>query len=64
MQGLAPIGLRAATAQALIGWRNDLLVDLGGEGIVSVQEMALVEVATRTRLYVVHLGFFLSKRRW
>jgi hypothetical protein len=35
------------------------VADLGGKENVSAQQMALVEMATRTRLYVEHLDFFL-----
>ena len=59
VRGLAAIDMRTAAAQALFGWRNDLLTDLGGEGNVSAQQLALVEMAVRTRLYVEHLDFFL-----
>jgi len=52
VRGLAAIDKRTVADQALIGWRSELLTDLGGEEIVSAQQMALVEMAFRTRLYV------------
>jgi len=52
VRGLQAIDQRTAAAQALLGWRRDLVEDLGGEAAVSAQQMALVEAAVRTRLYV------------
>jgi hypothetical protein len=39
-----------------------LLTDLGGEEAISAQELALVELAARTRLYVDHLDAFLLEQ--
>jgi hypothetical protein len=52
VRGLTAIDQRTAAAQALLAWRRELLEDLGGEAAVSAQQMALVEAAVRTRLYV------------
>jgi hypothetical protein len=52
VRGLTVIDRRTAAAQALLAWRTELLADLGGEVAVSAQQMALVEAAVRTRLYV------------
>ena len=52
IRGLVAIDKRTAAAQALIAWRNELLADLGGEESVSATQMALVDIAIRTRLYV------------
>ena len=52
VRGLAAIDMRTAAAQALVAWRCELLSDLGGEESVSAQQMALVDMAVRTRLYV------------
>jgi hypothetical protein len=49
---LQAIDQRTVAAQALLGWRRELVADLGGEAAVSGQRMALVEAAVRTRLYV------------
>ena len=38
-----------------IAWHIELLSDLGGEENVTVQQTALVEMATRTELYGDHL---------
>jgi hypothetical protein len=52
VRGLQAIDQRTVAAQALLGWRRELVADLGGEGAVSAQQWALVEAAVRTRLYV------------
>jgi hypothetical protein len=61
--GLAAIDGRTAAAQALLEWRRDLVADLGGDAVISAQQRALVELATRTRLYVDHLDAFLMAQR-
>jgi hypothetical protein len=45
-EALGPVGV------ALRAWRSDLIEALGGDGVVSPQRRALVEVATRTHLMV------------
>ena len=62
VRGLAAIDMRTAAAQALIGWRNGLLSDLGGEESVSNQQLALVDMAVRTRLYIDHLDGWLMEQ--
>jgi hypothetical protein len=62
VRGLVAIDRRTAAAQALLAWRKELLTDLGGEATVSAQEMALVEAAVRTRLYVDALDAWLLER--
>ncbi len=59
VQGWHAIDRRTVAGQALLAWRNELLADLGGEDAVSAQELALVELATRTRLYVDSLDAWL-----
>ena len=43
---LGPVGA------SLRAWRTDLIQALGGDGVVSPQQRALVELATRTHLMV------------
>jgi len=62
VRGLAAIDMRTAAAQALIAWRNELLADLGGEGNVSAQRLALIDLATRTRLYVDSLDAWIMEQ--
>jgi hypothetical protein len=35
-----------------LAWRAELIADLGGEEAISTQQRTLVELATRTKLYV------------
>jgi hypothetical protein len=61
--GLAAIDRRTHGARALLDWRRDLIGDLGGEDAVTAQQRALVDVATRTKLYVDHLDAWLMEQR-
>jgi hypothetical protein len=61
VRGLQAIDRRTSAARALLGWRKDLLDDLGGETAVSAQQMALVEAAVRTRLYVDHVDAWIME---
>jgi hypothetical protein len=61
--GLVALDRRMVAARALLDSRRDLGADLGGEAAVSAQQMALVEIATRTKLYVDHLDAFLMEQR-
>ena len=62
VKGLQSIDKRTVAAQALLAWRSELLADLGGEENVSSQQTALVEMATRTRLYVDSLDAWLMEQ--
>src|SRR2546422_7236736 len=50
---------RTALGRALAEWRASLLVDLGGMDTVSTQQLALVELAVRTKLLVDSVDAFL-----
>ena len=70
VRGLGAIDRRTAAARALLGWRQELIADLGGPEAVSAQQMAIVELCARARLYVDSLDAWLfeqptliSKRR-
>jgi len=43
---------RSTMAKALTAWRAELVRDLGGPDVVSTQELALVDLAVRTKLLV------------
>ena len=47
VRGLQAIDRRTSAARALLGWRKDLLDDLGGEDTVSAQQMALARRLSR-----------------
>jgi hypothetical protein len=63
VEGLVAVDKRGASARLLVDWRRDLVADLGGESAVTAQQRALVEVITRTKLYVDHLDAFLMAQR-
>jgi hypothetical protein len=61
VRGLQALDHRTVAARGLLAWRSDLVDDLGGEAEVSAQQMALVEAAVRTRLYVEHLDAWIME---
>jgi hypothetical protein len=61
VRGFKALDQRTVAARALLDWRKDLLDDLGGEDTVSAQQMALVEAAVRTRLYVDHVDAWIME---
>jgi hypothetical protein len=63
VEGLVAVDKRGASARLLVEWRRDLVADLGGEAAVTAQQRALVEVVTRTKLYVDHLDAYLMQQR-
>jgi hypothetical protein len=62
LRGFRAIDSRTAGARAALDFRRELLDDLGGEAAVSAAQLALVEVAVRTRLYVDHCDSVLMER--
>jgi hypothetical protein len=59
VRGLQAIDRRSAAARALMRWRNDLVRDLGGEHQISAQQRALVDLASRSKLYLDSVDAFL-----
>ena len=57
-RAVATLGSRAlpsrstALGRALHEWRGALVADLGGEDVISTQQLALVDLAVRTKLLV------------
>jgi hypothetical protein len=45
-----------------LDWRSQLIADLGGDKTITAQQRVIVELATRTRLYVDHLDAVLMGR--
>ena len=62
VRGLAAIDRRTSAARALLDWRRALVADLGGDAAVSAAQLALVEMAVRTRLYVDHVDAILMEQ--
>src|SRR5690349_17712481 len=52
VRGLGALDRRTAAARALIAWRDELVADLGGPSMVSAQQRAVIDLATRTKLYL------------
>jgi hypothetical protein len=62
VRGLSAIDLRTLAARALVQWREALIRDLGGADSISTQRMTLIELATRTRLFIDHVDAFLLEQ--
>jgi len=62
VRGLSAIDRRTAEARALLDWREELLADLGGAAAATAAQLALVDLAARTRLYIDHLDAFLLEQ--
>jgi hypothetical protein len=58
-RGLAAIDGRTLAARSLIQWRSELLRDLGGQENLSAQQMALVDTAVRSKLFIDHVDAYL-----
>jgi hypothetical protein len=63
VSGLDALDQRSSGARALLDWKRDLIADLGGEGAVTAQQRALVEITTRTKLYIDHLDAWLIQQK-
>jgi hypothetical protein len=63
VRGLAAIDKRTSAARHLPVWRRDLVADLGGEADLTAAQLALVELAVRTRLYIDHVDAWLMAGR-
>ncbi len=62
VRGLQAIDMRTVAARELIAWRNELIADLGGGQAVSAQQRALVDLATRTKLYLDSLDAWIMEQ--
>jgi hypothetical protein len=62
LRGFKAIDRRMVAARTALSWRAELLEDLGGEAEVSAAQLALVDVAVRTRLYIDHVDAVLMER--
>lgn len=47
--------------QAAREWRKDLLEDLGGEAAVSAAQFALIEITTKTMLYILRIDVWIAE---
>lgn len=56
------IDRRSAGFRAVMQWKNELLRDLGGAESVSAQQMALLELIVRSRLFLDHVDCWLLEQ--
>ncbi|MEE8200975.1 MAG: hypothetical protein V3R29_07375 [Candidatus Acidoferrales bacterium] len=61
--GLEAVDGRTVAAKALLAWRRELVADLGGVENLSAQQMALVELAARTKLLVDSVDAWIMQQR-
>ena len=59
LRGLDALDRRSAAAQDMSQFKDDLLADLGGEDNISTQEMQLVDLTCRARLFLNHIDAWL-----
>lgn len=62
VRGLSAIDMRTQAARELVGWRDEVLEDLGGAEAVSASQRAVVDIATRTKLYLDSLDAWLLEQ--
>jgi hypothetical protein len=62
VRGLTGLDARRTAMRAVRAWQRALIVDLGGEENISTQKRTLLEMATRTRLYVEHIDSWLMEQ--
>jgi hypothetical protein len=62
VHGMAALDGRRKAMRSVSAWKESLLVDLGGPANVSIQKMALVDVAARTKLFLDHIDAWLVQQ--
>ncbi len=62
IKGLELVDRRFGPAKELFQWQAELVRDLGGSEAISTQKRTLVEMATRTRMYINHVDAFLMSQ--
>jgi hypothetical protein len=60
--GARAIDRRTKVGRALAEWRNELLDDLGGADAVSTQQLAIVDLAVKTKLLLDSVDAWLLKQ--
>jgi hypothetical protein len=61
--GIAAIDGRSVASRALMQWKSELVRDLGGETALSAQQLTIVELACRARLYLDSVDGWLMRQR-
>jgi hypothetical protein len=59
LRGLSQVDKRFAAAKSLIAWRDAVVADLGGEENLTAMKRAVVEEATRAKLFLDHVDQYL-----
>jgi hypothetical protein len=62
LRGFRGIDRRMVAARRALAWRAELLEDLGGKAAVSAAQLALVEIATRSKIFLDHTDAVLMAR--
>ena len=56
------IDRRTAVGQALEAWRDDFIMDLGGRDALSTQQVALIDMAVKTKLMLDSVDAWILKQ--
>jgi len=56
------LDMRYPETRRLLAWQGNLIADLGGEENLSTQKRTLVDIATRTKLFLSHLDSWLIEQ--
>jgi hypothetical protein len=62
IRSLAVVDKRSAGARALFAWRTELIDALGGADSISPQQLVLIELACRGKLFIDHCDAFLLEQ--
>jgi hypothetical protein len=62
VRGLTGIDARRTAMRAVRTWQRELIADLGGDDNISRQKLTILEMATRTRLYIEHIDSWLMEQ--
>jgi hypothetical protein len=60
--GAGVVDTRTPVGQALAAWRTDLIADLGGPDVVSTQQLAILDLAVRTKLLLDSIDAWLLRQ--
>jgi hypothetical protein len=61
-RGRKPIDERTRVGKALMRWRGELVADLGGAEQLSTQQLALVDISTRTKLLLDSVDSWMTRQ--
>jgi hypothetical protein len=61
--GITAIDGRSAASRALMLWKSELVRDLGGDTALSAQQLTIIELACRARLYLDSVDGWLMRQK-